>query len=88
MNLQYTDKKWVLCHNGNDICHYVELDAGIDLTSGQQHVEVFDSYELCAERIVMLGFDLDKVIPKTQSIEDAKLIAMAELENYIKSKNI
>ena len=89
MNLQYTDKKWVLCHNGNDICHYVELDAGIDLTSGQPHVEVFDSYELCAERIVMLGFDLNKVIgPKQQSIEDIKLIAMAELENYIKSKNL
>lgn len=88
-NLQYTEKKWIIAHNSNDVCHYIELEAGIDLTTGQPSVEAFDTFEECAERIVMLGFDLNKVIgPKQQSIEDIKLIAMAELENYIKSKNL
>ena len=87
-DLSYNTKKWIIAHNGKDVLHYRELEPNMVLTSGQPNVEVFDSFEECAERIVMLGFDLDKVIPKTYSVEDAKLIAMAELENYIKSKNI
>ncbi len=86
-NLQYTEKKWIIAHNSNDVCHYVELEAGIDLTTGQPNVEAFDSFEECAERIVTLGFDLNTVIgPKKQSIEDAKLLAIAEFLKYTDSK--
>ena len=85
-DLQFTTKKWIIAHNGKDILHYRELEPNMVLTSGQPNIEVFDSYEDCAERIIVLGFNLDSVIPKKQSIEDAKLLAIAELLKYTDSK--
>jgi len=51
----FPDNKWVVCH-GPDTCHYVELEAGQVLETGQPSTEVFDSEAKAQERAEALNF--------------------------------
>jgi len=35
-------KKYIVCHNGNDIYHYTTIESG-ELVTGQPNMDVFDS---------------------------------------------
>jgi len=45
-----TEEKWVLCHNGSDICHVSKLNIGSNLSTGQPNLEKFDTEEQAIAR--------------------------------------
>lgn len=49
-----TKNMWVLCHNGIDIFHTVELQIGQNLSTGQPYMESFDTEEQLQQRIIIL----------------------------------
>jgi hypothetical protein len=38
-------KKWVVCHNGKDIHHIIELSNGIVVTSGLPYLDSYETEE-------------------------------------------
>ncbi len=48
-------KTWYVCH-GPDTVHFVELDAGSALVSGQPNVEKFDTKAAAVARAEELGY--------------------------------
>lgn len=44
------EEKWVVCHNGSDVCHVVHLRIGSSLSTGQPNLEKFDTEEEAIER--------------------------------------
>jgi chitodextrinase len=51
----FPDNKWVICH-GPDTCHYVELEAGQVLTTGQPTTEAFDTEAEAVAKAEVLNF--------------------------------
>lgn len=50
---EITAKKdtYILCHNGEDVVHFIFLKEGNTLTTGQPFVEEFDSVEILKPRL-------------------------------------
>ena len=49
------EEKWVLCHNGSDVCHVVHLKIGGNLSTGQPNLEKFDTKEELVARVKELN---------------------------------
>lgn len=45
------EEKWVVCHNGSDIFHIVNIKIGGNLSSGQPIMELFDTEEQAVGRV-------------------------------------
>ena len=48
-------KTWYVCH-GPDVVHFIELEAGSALTSGQPNIEKFDEEASAIVRAEELGY--------------------------------
>ena len=53
--MEHETKTWHVCH-GPEAVHYVELDAGSSLTSGQPNMEKFDTESAAVARAEELGY--------------------------------
>lgn len=51
----FTETKWIVCH-GPDVVHYVELEQGSAVKSGQPNVEQFDNEQEAVARAEELGY--------------------------------
>lgn len=51
----FPDTKWVVCH-GPDVVHYVELEAGQVLATGQPNTEAYDTEAEAESRAEALNF--------------------------------
>ena len=49
------NNQWVICH-GPTVCHYVELESGSVLETGQPTTEVFDTEAEATARAEVLSF--------------------------------
>ena len=50
-NITTTIDKYIVCHNGNDIIHLVNLKEGNKLVTGQKFIEEFSTLEDAKKRI-------------------------------------
>ena len=53
--------KYVCCHNGDDIHHFVKLEPGMDLASGQPYIAIFDTLQEMVDVFGDIVPDLDGV---------------------------
>ena len=44
-NYRADDKRYAIAHNRRDVYHLIELDRGRYLSTGQPHLEIFDTIE-------------------------------------------
>jgi len=51
----FTETKWIVCH-GPDVVHYVELEPGYSLETGQPNCESFDVEQEALDRAIELGY--------------------------------
>lgn len=63
MEKRYEEVTYVICHNGADVIHPVEVQPGTVLTSGQPQVEEFADKAAWTARLTELGFDTAKLAP-------------------------
>lgn len=63
MEKKYEETTYVICHNGADVIHPVEVQPGTVLTSGQPNVEEFADKASWEARLSELGFDTAKLAP-------------------------
>lgn len=63
MEKRYEETTYVICHNGSDVIHPVQVEPGTVLTSGQPNVEEFSDKEAWETRLKELGFDTAKLAP-------------------------
>jgi len=49
------ETKWILCHNGKDIFHYVFFTEGQSMETGQPNVEMFDTKEELIARVAEIN---------------------------------
>ena len=35
--------KYAIAHNGKDVFHYVQVDVGLEMVTGQSFIEIFDT---------------------------------------------
>lgn len=63
MEKRFEETTYVICHNGSDVIHPVEVQPGTVLTSGQPHVEEFIDKAAWEARLTELGFDIAKLAP-------------------------
>lgn len=63
MEKRYEEVTYVICHNGADVIHPVEVQPGTVLTSGQPQVEEFTDKAAWTARLTELGFDTAKLAP-------------------------
>lgn len=61
MERRYNEAKFVICHNGSDIIHPVEIEANTVLISMQPEIEEFDSREEWETRLNEMGFDVERL---------------------------
>lgn len=47
--------KWYVCH-GEETVHFIELNVGSAMVSGQPNIEEFDSEETAVARATALGY--------------------------------
>lgn len=63
MEKKYEETTYVICHNGADVIHPVQVEPGTVLTSGQPQVEEFADKAAWEARLAELGFDTAKLAP-------------------------
>lgn len=51
------EEKWVVCHNGVDIFHVVNVKIGGNLSSGQPIMETFDTEKQAVSRVTEMKPD-------------------------------
>lgn len=52
-----SNSKWILCHNGKDIFHYVLLGEGEQIATGQPNMEEFITKEELIARVTEINPD-------------------------------
>lgn len=63
MEKRFDQTTYVICHNGSDVIHPVQVEPGTVLTSGQPNVEEFADKAAWEARLAELGFDTAKLAP-------------------------
>jgi hypothetical protein len=63
MQKSYTEKTYVICHNGSDIIHPVVVEPGTNLATGQPEFEEFSDEEAWKERLQELNYDISTLFP-------------------------
>lgn len=63
MEKKYEETTYVICHNGADVIHPVQVEPGTVLTTGQPQVEEFADKAAWEARLAELGFDTAKLAP-------------------------
>lgn len=63
MEKRFEETAYVICHNGADVIHPVQVEPGTVLTSGQPNVEEFADKAAWEARLAELGFDTAKLAP-------------------------
>ncbi len=63
------EKKYVICYSlENNVLHYLILEPGQHLSTGQPEVELFPTEEEAIARIIELGFNPDDYIKTEEEI--------------------
>ncbi len=52
----FTETKWMVCHNGNGVVHYVALKPGTIMETGQPYCEGFATKKDAVARAIKLGY--------------------------------
>lgn len=65
MEKKYEETTYVICHNGADVIHPVQVEPGTVLATGQPEVEEFADKAAWTARLEELGFDTAKLTPPT-----------------------
>lgn len=55
MNKNYTEQKFVICHNNEGIIHYTGISTGESISTGLPYYEEYDNEEEWKSRLVGLG---------------------------------
>lgn len=63
MEKRFEETTYVICHNGADVIHPVQVEPGTVLTSGQPQVEEFADKAAWEARLAELGYDTAKLAP-------------------------
>lgn len=63
MEKRFEEATYVICHNGSDVIHPVQVEPGTVLTSGQPNVEEFADKAAWEARLAELGYDTAKLAP-------------------------
>jgi|SaaInlV_120m_DNA_3_1039746.scaffolds.fasta_scaffold59652_1 hypothetical protein len=54
----FTETKWIVCHNGSGVIHYVILEPGTIMETGQPYCEGFADRDDALARAIKLGYVL------------------------------
>lgn len=73
MEKKFSEVTYVICHNGSDIIHPVQVEPGTTLTTGQPQIEEFLDKGAWTERLKELGFDIAKLEPKPANINKGRI---------------
>ena len=64
-DITVNETKYIICYNLSiKLLHYVVLQPGQHLSTGQPQVEQFDTEEQARQRMIQLGFNPNKYIIK------------------------
>lgn len=63
MEKKFTETAYVICHNGADVIHPMQVEAGTTLTTGQPQYEEFATEAEWTARLTELGYDTAKLAP-------------------------
>jgi hypothetical protein len=71
----YTEKTYVICHNGNDVIHPSKVEPGTTLATGQPQLEEFTDEAAWKARLTELDYDTTKLNPPGLDLNRDKLLA-------------